>query len=55
MCDKKVKVNLFVKKIKLKVWLFEKEIETKTKCIIRKKKKKCLYPNGLLKCESSGA
>ena len=39
MCDKKVKVNLFVKKIKLKVWLFEKEIETKNKMHYKKKKK----------------
>ena len=38
MCDKKVKVNLFVKKIKLKVRLFEKEIETKNKMHYKKKK-----------------
>ena len=39
MCDKKVKVNLFVKKIKLKVRLFEKDIETKNKMHYKKKKK----------------
>ena len=39
MCDKKVKVNLFVKKIKLKFRLIEKEIETKNKMHYKKKKK----------------
>ena len=56
MCDKNVKANLFVQKIKLKVrYIIWKKIkwDKKTKCIIRKKKS--LYPNGLLKSRSSGA
>ena len=42
MCDKNVKANLFVQKIKLKVrYIIWKKIkwDKKTKCIIRKKKK----------------
>ena len=42
MCDKNVKANLFVQKIKLKVrYIIWKKIkwDKKTKCIIRRKKK----------------